>query len=94
MEDALAPVPQLMSCKRMLSLNPCCNGRCTRTDANIRFGNPDDVVLILVVMEDALAHLVAYRAVAWYGGLNPCCNGRCTRTTKIVVIMVKRKEVS
>ena len=39
-----------------LCLNPCCNGRCTRTKAIIGFEKFEDVeVLILVVMEDALA---------------------------------------
>ena len=37
-----------------LSLNPCCNGRCTRTDFQFEVGKEYEV-LILVVMEDALA---------------------------------------
>ena len=38
-----------------LGLNPCCNGRCTRTyDDAIVYGDAV-LVLILVVMEDALA---------------------------------------
>ena len=35
-------------------LNPCFNGRCTRTQQEPRWP-PQQVVLILVVMEDALA---------------------------------------
>ena len=36
-------------------LNPCCNGRCTRTDEQLLdFFKPYQPVLILVVMEDAL----------------------------------------
>ena len=34
-------------------LNPCCNGRCTRTKTEMEF-NSFVEVLILVVMEDAL----------------------------------------
>ena len=37
------------------SLNPCCNGRCTRTRHDWSIANTDEEVLILVVMEDALA---------------------------------------
>ena len=36
-------------------LNPCCNGRCTRTKSENDFFVELDRVLILVVMEDALA---------------------------------------
>ena len=43
-------------CKDIESLNPCCNGRCTRTSKNsIPLSKPLSRVLILVVMEDALA---------------------------------------
>ena len=55
MEDALAQKSSGRRTKRPLSINPCCNGRCTRTvfgRLNAYF-NPS--VLILVVMEDALA---------------------------------------
>ena len=43
-------------------LNPCCNGRCTRTYlcSTINISLP---VLILVVMEDALAHLVSQLSI-------------------------------
>ena len=63
------------------SLNPCFNGRCTRTV----FGNAwiygDAQVLILVLMEDALALVCkALLLLFFYLGLNPCFNGRCTRT--------------
>ena len=32
MEDALAPHHQDFFLREFLCLNPCCNGRCTRTD--------------------------------------------------------------
>ena len=80
MEDALTHTIFMDNRQLDTSLNPCCNGRCTRTfvkevkDVLVKF------VLILVVMEDALA-LVDYdiEEVSKMG-LNPCCNGRCTRT--------------
>ena len=44
-------------CEVEQSLNPCCNGRCTRTFvASLIDLYTGDKVLILVVMEDALAH--------------------------------------
>ena len=54
MEDALALYIKTWMPKSMLRLNPCFNGRCTRTDiSNLTvYLIP---VLILVLMEDALA---------------------------------------
>ena len=56
MEDALALLSS-SSCLEICSsrLNPCCNGRCTRTNAVLRDNEDISFVLILVVMEDALA---------------------------------------
>ena len=55
MEDALAH--QFVDYKEhsYLSLNPCFNGRCTRTGGNKRSIKEAPWVLILVLMEDALA---------------------------------------
>ena len=53
MEDALAHIPYQYH-STPISLNPCCNGRCTRTHCERPF-NTRRSVLILVVMEDALA---------------------------------------
>ena len=61
------------------SLNPCFNGRCTRTMTFIPLSN-DSTVLILVLMEDALVHILGQRVDTQVGCLNPCFNGRCTRT--------------
>ena len=55
MEDALAHIPYQYH-STPISLNPCCNGRCTRTHCERPF-NTRRSVLILVVMEDALALL-------------------------------------
>ena len=38
-----------------ISLNPCSNGRCTRTAINFTPREKKRIVLILVLMEDALA---------------------------------------
>ena len=55
MEDALAHYQTFKSRRLAVGLNPCCNGRCTRTeDPKSRKGQRFRV-LILVVMEDALA---------------------------------------
>ena len=55
MEDALVlSKAQLITlCKE--GLNPCFNGRCTRT-TYIPLSNDSSLVLILVLMEDALVH--------------------------------------
>ena len=56
MEDALAQWRKSFFQQESKGLNPCCNGRCTRTadfEGNVYF----ITVLILVVMEDALAQL-------------------------------------
>ena len=60
-------------------LNPCCNGRCTRT-SQVSVMVSVIVVLILVVMEDALALARNNLKIYTMDSLNPCCNGRCTRT--------------
>ena len=53
MEDALAHL-KAVYLNITYSLNPCCNGRCTRT-THYRRSCSSCFVLILVVMEDALA---------------------------------------
>ena len=57
MEDALVLFWIQLGGKVMVSLNPCCNGRCTRT-IDLSQAKLVTLVLILVVMEDAL---VPYR---------------------------------
>ena len=82
MEDALAPGILVSEIRREDSLNPCCNGRCTRTKKVRVEETKKTIVLILVVMEDALAQITIMNAMNNFTGLNPCCNGRCTRTNK------------
>ena len=55
MEDALARTCKDAEVKNFESLNPCFNGRCTRTIFTFIFMVVKTLVLILVLMEDALA---------------------------------------
>jgi len=57
MEDALALSIVQDEATYKACLNPCCNGRCTRTTSRGYNLTATAKVLILVVMEDALAHL-------------------------------------
>ena len=58
MEDALARNNEQRRVLHSCSLNPCCNGRCTRTQVVSEEELEKLNVLILVVMEDALAQLM------------------------------------
>ena len=58
MEDALVHAMNNFTVTGYVCLNPCFNGRCTRTAAvglGYLAGNKE--VLILVLMEDALVHI-------------------------------------
>ena len=58
MEDALALIPSgKYAALFTKGLNPCFNGRCTRTH-QLRIIRNMLYVLILVLMEDALAHTI------------------------------------
>ena len=46
----------ISSMQRLASLNPCCNGRWSRTAQGARMEQRFFRVLILVVMEDGLVH--------------------------------------
>ena len=84
MEDALAHYLRPSYSLSLRSLNPCFNGRCTRTERRWCPGmSPAEVVLILVLMEDALAHYLLSNFQIKEASLNPCFNGRCTRTAKL-----------
>ena len=63
MEDALVLLEENRLKGRVLGLNPCFNGRCTRTlksSLHIRYIL---IVLILVLMEDALVLLVSAKVL-------------------------------
>ena len=80
MEDALVLSLAWQFVKKNGCLNPCFNGRCTRTgDSNGVFATKQGV-LILVLMEDALVRKLPSHASVSSSSLNPCFNGRCTRT--------------
>ena len=61
MEDALARKELECSADFLFGLNPCCNGRCTRTGKTLVYLGQVVRVLILVVMEDALARQRLHR---------------------------------
>ncbi len=63
-----------------ISLNPCCNGRCSLTELLRERWSISCRVLILVVMEDALWHYGVGCDGIPIECLNPCCNGRCSLT--------------
>ena len=61
MEDALVLVDKKRLAELKISLNPCFNGRCTRTITATAANEVEMQVLILVLMEDALVpHVTSY----------------------------------
>ena len=82
MEDAPALI-KYHGLSFYLCLNPCFNGRCTRTLESYDRVSLSVDVLILVLMEDAPAQLFRDMKLNNKFSLNPCFNGRCTRTKKI-----------
>ena len=56
MEDALVQPCSLLKAGLLTGLNPCFNGRCTRTEKTGTLATMLAKVLILVLMEDALVH--------------------------------------
>ena len=54
MEDGLVPWERKHVLVLLISLNPCCNGRWSRTDVSLNDKLKEWNVLILVVMEDGL----------------------------------------
>ncbi len=84
MEDALWLYGRVSRQRCWISLNPCCNGRCSLTLGWNDQGETWIFVLILVVMEDAL--WLFQNGIFWVIGcsLNPCCNGRCSLTNLFI----------
>ena len=80
MEDALVQFNADFEGNVYFSLNPCFNGRCTRTFSCSKQSYCTNGVLILVLMEDALVHVDSKYICCVRECLNPCFNGRCTRT--------------
>ena len=101
MEDALVLPNKVWFYMYGGGLNPCFNGRCTRTCSQSP-SKQGMTVLILVLMEDALVPVIrqTYSWVCCSRCLNPCFNGRCTRTcfgrlieiTEAVLILVLMED--
>ena len=79
-----------------VSLNPCCNGRWSRTLPGFFFPQRTKKVLILVVMEDGLVRFGTSPSKYGCSCLNPCCNGRWSRTRpyKTLLIINKLKNLT
>ena len=81
MEDGLVRTVNHSAMSALQSLNPCCDGRWSRTSAGCMLLGMSEDVLILVVMEDGL--VPGRQRPAQCRGkncLNPCCDGRWSRT--------------
>ena len=63
-----------------LSLNPCCNGRGSKTATVNAAQTASANVLILVVMEEGQRRIAMLRDGQKIPRLNPCCNGRGSKT--------------
>ena len=64
----------------MLSLNPCSNGICSKS--NIMFNRLKLLnVLILVLMEYALRAYGRMKVAPFVNSLNPCSNGICSKSS-------------
>ena len=79
MEDGLGEIKMSYKQDDSLCLNPCCNGRWSRSIYAIN-NFILAIVLILVVMEDGLGAEDGAQTRDPQLGLNPCCNGRWSRS--------------
>ena len=78
MEEGQRPVGQPVVDFCAHSLNPCCNGRGSKTVIRVKSVTPVRV-LILVVMEEGQRQRT--QRLPWdLQRLNPCCNGRGSKT--------------
>ena len=75
MEDTLGAWMKSWTTSIMLCLNPCSNGRYSRSSIYHSTSGVISAVLILVLMEDTLGEPQALVNNPNYG-LNPCSNGR------------------
>ena len=80
MEDTLGGKQFQKLLIKMSCLNPCSNGRYSRSKDVARFYR-DVKVLILVLMEDTLGAAFPF-IFSLYTCLNPCSNGRYSRRAK------------
>ena len=81
MKDTLGERTTEFSMEKVVSLNPCSNGRyfrrSIRKSTRVRL-----LVLILVLMEDTLGDVIESLIKAGAKCLNPCSNGRYSRRRK------------
>ena len=63
-------------------LNPCCNGRGSKTSSPNDERRGRRFVLILVVMEEGQRLRTPTRFRSMSACLNPCCNGRGSKTLR------------
>ena len=79
MEDTLGAIMTTIKEHLSKGLNPCFNGRYSRSPLIIKnYGKKR--VLILVLMEDTLGVAYAKSKGLYHSGLNPCFNGRYSRS--------------
>ena len=83
MEDALAPAVKLSVTPVTESLNPCFNGRCTRTIVETKIG--ENKICLNPCFNGRCTRTIKDIVNLVLGSLclNPCFNGRCTRTEKV-----------
>ena len=74
------------------SLNPCFNGRYSRSGQTNSSLNQTDVVLILVLMEDTLGAVKNLKVKGVNICLNPCFNGRYSRRSKLFLELYNSKS--
>ena len=79
MEEGQRPTMRDGQATPLTSLNPCCNGRGSKTYCYSHDIDDYDV-LILVVMEEGQRPGKVIRIKSVTPGLNPCCNGRGSKT--------------
>ena len=65
-EDGLVPMFQVKKSLSLMSLNPCCSGRWSRTSRTETEYTAQHIVLILVVVEDGLVRSASNSATTIY----------------------------
>ena len=80
MEYALGDIGKTSDGSMSISLNPCCDGICSRRPWTTSGVEILESVLILVVMEYALGDYAQNVEENRMVSLNPCCDGICSRS--------------
>ena len=84
MENALVPVTGYVCKDAEVSLNPCFNGKCTRTDV-VRAAHERGMNSLNPCFNGKCTRTgqAFIKVVVNMFGLNPCFNGKCTRTPRL-----------